>query len=103
MADQETFPGCFELYIAEHAFRDKQEVYTNGSNLISVCRVIRGWEYYTQKMQDKHLQEISARNRLISDMYKLITDFIPDWTTLDIETAQKLNKIHKEVEEFGLE
>lgn len=47
MADQMTFPQTFMGFIKEYSFKDKEEIYTNGSDLIPVFRVEQAWEHYT--------------------------------------------------------
>lgn len=103
MDEIQTFPKCFELYISQYAFNDRNEVYTDGANLISVFNVIQGWEYYTQQIRDRHLKEISARDKTIAEMYNLVVKFLPDWAKLDVQTVQKLNSIYKDIEKYGLD
>ena len=47
MADQMTFPRTFMGFIKEYSFNDKEKIYTNGSDLISVFRVEQAWDHYT--------------------------------------------------------
>lgn len=47
MADLMTFPRTFMEFIKEYSFNDKEEIYTNGADLIPVFRVEQGWEHYT--------------------------------------------------------
>lgn len=39
MADAMYFPGSFDEFIEMYGFKDKEEIYTNGSMLIPVFRV----------------------------------------------------------------
>jgi len=47
MADMMNFPLTFKDFIKEYSFKDKEEVYTNGAELIPVFRVEQAWEHYT--------------------------------------------------------
>ena len=46
MASQMTYPKTIEEFIEDYSFRDTQEVYTNGSELIQVYRVKQALEHY---------------------------------------------------------
>lgn len=43
------FPPSWEDFINNYCFEDKEEIYTNGSQLIPVFRVIQMIEHYFQK------------------------------------------------------
>lgn len=45
-----TFPDTFEEFIKEYEFKDKEEIYTNGVELIPSFRVMQAWEYYTSNI-----------------------------------------------------
>lgn len=47
MADMMTFPNTFEEFIKQYEFKDKDEIYTNGAELIPSFRVMQAWEHYT--------------------------------------------------------
>lgn len=47
MADMMNFPPTFEEFIKEYEFKDEEEVYTNGAELIPSSRVMQAWEHYT--------------------------------------------------------
>lgn len=47
MADMMTFPRTFMEFIKEYSFKDEEEIYTNGTELVPVFRVEQGWEHYT--------------------------------------------------------
>ena len=46
MGDQMQFPKKVEDFIEEYSFKDEDEVYTNGSQLIPVFRIEQMLEYY---------------------------------------------------------
>jgi len=50
MADMMTFPDTFEEFIKEYEFKDKEEIYTNGAELIPSFRVMQAWEHYTSNV-----------------------------------------------------
>ena len=41
-----TFPNKFGDFVKEYEFKDKEEIYTNGSELIQSFRVMQAWEHY---------------------------------------------------------
>lgn len=47
MTDTMTFPRTFMEFIKEYSFKDKEEIYTNGAELVPFFRVEQGWEHYT--------------------------------------------------------
>jgi hypothetical protein len=51
MNEQMVFPETFEKFAKEYGFYDKEEVYTNGSHLISVFRVNQWLEHVKQLEQ----------------------------------------------------
>lgn len=48
MADCMMFPSEWEKFIEDYSFKDKEEVYTNGSVLVPVFRVEQMVEHYFQ-------------------------------------------------------
>ena len=50
MADMMTFPDKFMDFIKQYSFKDKEEMYTNGSDLIPVFRVEQAWEHYVDNI-----------------------------------------------------
>ena len=55
MADMMTFPNTFEEFIKQYEFKDKDEIYTNGAELIPSFRVMQAWEHYTNNIKDINL------------------------------------------------
>lgn len=49
MNDQMTFPKTFDEFAETYSFKDKEELYTNGSNLIPVFRVKQWLEHEAEK------------------------------------------------------
>lgn len=52
MADTMIFPNTFEEFIKQYEFKDEDEVYTNGAELIPSFRVMQAWEHYTNQIQN---------------------------------------------------
>lgn len=50
MADSMEFPKTIEEFLDDYSFKDKEEVYTNGSVLIPLFRVKQGLEHYMQEL-----------------------------------------------------
>lgn len=50
MADKMTFPNTFEEFIKQYSFKDKEEIYTNGAELIPIFRVEQAWDHYTSQV-----------------------------------------------------
>ena len=48
-AEQMTFPDTFDEFAKEYGFKDKEEVYTNGSELIPVFRVKQWLQHIAEK------------------------------------------------------
>ena len=51
------FPKTFEEFINQYSFKDKEEIYTNGAELIPLFRVEQGVEHYLPEW-------ISVKDRL---------------------------------------
>ena len=52
MADQMWFPDDIKEFLDSYSFKDKEEVYTNGSDLIPLFRVYQALEYYYQYKEE---------------------------------------------------
>ena len=59
MTDQMTFPDNFKDFIKDYSFKDKEEIYTNGVDLIPTFRVEQAWEHYTDIIYD-YICEVRA-------------------------------------------
>lgn len=58
MGDKMTFPETIEDFIKDYSFKDKEEVYTNGADLIPVFRVEQAIEYYSKKIINDFINKI---------------------------------------------
>ena len=50
MADCMEFPKTIIEFLHGYSFKDEEEIYTNGSELIQVFRVIQALEYYAPEL-----------------------------------------------------
>ena len=57
MADKMGFPKTIQEFIEGHSFKDSDEVYTNGAELIPVFRVEQALEHYEQESRAKAIDE----------------------------------------------
>lgn len=51
MPDVMTFPDAIEEFLNEYSFKDREEIYTNGSDLIPVFRVKQAIDHFFNKPQ----------------------------------------------------
>ena len=49
MNEKMEFPNTFEEFLNEYSFKDSDEVYTNGSDLIQTFRVMQGYEHFRKQ------------------------------------------------------
>ena len=57
MADRMEFPKTMKEFIEGYSFKDSDEVYTNGSELVPVFRVEQALEHYEQESRNKAIDE----------------------------------------------
>ena len=60
-----TFPKTFDEFVKEYGFVDKEEVYTNGSELIQVFRVKQWLEHedLVKKMEKENKEQTNPTKR----------------------------------------
>lgn len=46
------FPKTIKEFLYDYSFKDEEEIYTNGSELIQVFRVIQALEHYAPELLD---------------------------------------------------
>lgn len=46
MGETMQFPNTFQKFIEYYEFKDREQIYTNGSNLISSFRVMQAWNHF---------------------------------------------------------
>lgn len=59
MADKMEFPSTIEEFIKGYSFKDSDEVYTNGAELIPVFRVEQAFEHYEKEIRKKAIDEFA--------------------------------------------
>lgn len=64
MNEEMKFPKTFEEFIKQYSFFDKQQIYTNGSELIQVFR-IKQWEEHKEKENQELKLELSGYRQAI--------------------------------------
>lgn len=52
MSDQMWFPEDIKEFLDSYSFKDKEQVYTNGADLIPLFRVYQALEYYYQYKEE---------------------------------------------------
>jgi hypothetical protein len=67
MADMMIFPKTIQEFIKEYSFKDTEEIYTNGSELIPVFRMEQAHAYYCQEIRNKAIDEFAEqlKNKLV--------------------------------------
>lgn len=72
MADRMEFPNTMKEFIDSFSFKDSEEVYTNGAELISVFRVEQGFEHYVKEIRANAIDEFvnTLTPRLTDAIYK---------------------------------
>lgn len=58
MADRMEFPKTMKEFIEGYSFKDSDEVYTNGSELVPVFRVEQALEHYEQEIRNKAIDDV---------------------------------------------
>lgn len=61
MADIMEFPNTMKEFIESFSFKDSEEVYTNGAELIPVFRVEQGFEHYAKEIIAKAIDEFAEK------------------------------------------
>ena len=61
MGEMMELPETPEEFIKQYSFKDKEEIYTNGSELIPVFRVEQMLEHYKNKLQAALPERIDPR------------------------------------------
>ena len=63
MADRMEFPNTMKEFIDSYSFKDREEIYTNGAELIQVFRVEQAIEHYEKEIRAKTIDELKKRFR----------------------------------------
>ena len=60
MADKMEFPKTMREFIDNHSFKDSEEIYTNGAELVPVFRVEQALEHYEKEIRNKALNDFAG-------------------------------------------
>lgn len=71
MGDAMSFPNTFEEFIHEYEFKDEEEIYTNGTNLIPSFRVIQAWDHYTDCINTNLNNIYDCLNMITNNLYDI--------------------------------
>lgn len=86
MADRMEFPNTMKEFIESFSFKDSEEVYTNGAELVPVFRVEQGFEHYEQEIRTKAIDEFA--NWMYERHSKDLTDYV-EWYKEEIEEEMR--------------
>lgn len=53
MGETMNFPETIEEFLHQYSFYDKDEIYTNGAELISIYRVLQALEHYYPELDNE--------------------------------------------------
>ena len=96
MAECMDFPNTFKEFIDEYSFKDREEIYTNGSELIQTFRVMQGYEHFIAD----HDQQI--RNETIDEFALLMKEALNhDWATTKISDMMIYNRLFDKCNEIA--
>lgn len=70
MNEEMKFPKTFEEFIKQYSFFDKQQIYTNGSELIQVFR-IKQWEEHKEKENQELKERLERINNYLDKHYSM--------------------------------
>lgn len=73
MGEQMQFPNTIDEFIKQYSFIDKQQIYTNGSELIPVFR-IKQWEEHKQQEKEELLNEIEHLKEELENFEQQVRD-----------------------------
>ncbi len=94
--EQMDFPSTFDEFAKDYGFKDKNEVYTNGSELIPVFRVKQWLEHISTTRNCESCRYYGLHNEVCKYCYKCSL-----WT--EIKSTTKNNLVVREFEELVVE
>ena len=68
MADKMEFPKTMREFIDNHSFKDSEEVYTNGAELVPVFRVEQALEHYEKEIRNKALDDFAENMKELCEV-----------------------------------
>lgn len=80
MADIMEFPKTMKEFVDSYSFKDREEVYTNGVELIPVFRVEQAIEHYEKEIRNKAIDDFAKKMFDVAyedyESDKLIIDYV---------------------------
>lgn len=61
MADKIKFPKTMKEFIDSYSFKDEEQIYTNGAELIPVFRVEQALEHYEKAILNKAIDDLVTK------------------------------------------
>lgn len=98
MNEEMKFPKTFEEFIKQYSFFDKQQIYTNGSELIQVFR-IKQWEEY----KEKENQELKKKYENAVADYETTMAEKEQLNRLVNSCQEEIRKLKKQLETYEIE
>ena len=68
MVDKMEFPKTMRKFIDNYSFKDSEEVYTNGSELVPVFRVEQALEHYEKEIRNKALDDFAENMKELCEV-----------------------------------
>lgn len=88
--DQMEFPSDWHKFLDDYAFKDSENIYTNGAYLIPKSRAEQALEHYVNGVYGKayHAAFDIACDSLLKEINKRrVTAYVDEWTCLDLIRA----------------
>ena len=90
MGEQMNFPKIFDEFAEQYKIVDEKQVYTNGTEMIPIFRVIQWLEHISAVQQKKFKKIIEGLESEIDEAWKIIHKLSK--TTFDAVEVEKLTK-----------
>jgi hypothetical protein len=109
MADTMNYPKTMKEFIDEFSFKDSEEIYTNGVELVPVVRVEHAFEHYSKEICNATIDEFAERMSLVisetiiwgillQKCYRTYDEQSEEIVDYVIDTAKKIaNKMKEEI------
>ena len=97
MNEEMKFPKTFEEFIKQYSFFDKQQIYTNGSELIQVFR-IKQWEEHKEKENQELKKQLEEKQNPFKGIFAQVNDdtLLRDCGNMNAE----INELKNQQKEF---
>ena len=90
MADKMEFPKTMREFIDNHSFKDSEEIYTNGAELVPVFRVEQALEHYEKEIRNKAIDDFADKIISLCDDGEFMNRFNEFTATTILELAEQL-------------